>query len=256
MNKPICFVDLDDTLFQTQAKMTKHQLADPFCIAAVSPEGAPRSFMTQEQSHFVDWLSSSTHFIPVTARSTRELNLVNLRFNSWKVAAHGGVIIRPTGEADSVWQNDVVMKLNEYSTQLNAMYLFLIRRQTTSQDITIKLYTEYEDVPIYLSVKLGDNCPPGTAGSLVKEMELEFDTKKYRVHVNENNIHWLPCCIDKGHAVECLLKILKNEYGQIPVLGFADSINDLGFLKHCSWFGLPQHSQLAGLTKNNLNILE
>ncbi|WP_411753498.1 hypothetical protein [Serratia sp. (in: enterobacteria)] len=251
MNKPICFVDLDDTLFQTQAKMTKHQLADPFCIAAVSPEGAPRSFMTQEQSHFVDWLSSSTHFIPVTARSTRELNLVNLSFNSWKVAAHGGVIITPTGEADSVWQNDVVMKLNEYGTQLNAMYHFLIRRLPKGQDITVKLYTEYGDVPIYLSLKLGDYCPLDTAEILVAEMHREFDTKRYRVHKNENNIHWLPLCIDKGHAVECLLKILKNEYSQIPVLGFADSINDFGFLKHCSWFGSPQHSQLASLTKKH-----
>ena len=251
MNKPICFVDLDDTLFQTQAKMTKHRLADPYCIAAVSPEGVPRSFMTQEQSHFVDWLSSSTHFIPVTARSSRELSLVNLSFNSWKVVAHGGVIITPTGEAESVWQNDVVMKLNEYGTQLNGMYQFLIRRQPEGRDIAVKLYTEYEDVPIYLSVKLGEYCPLDIADSLVKEMHSEFDMRRYRVHINENNIHWLPCCIDKGHAVEYLLKMLKNEYGQIPVLGFADSINDLGFLKHCSWFGLPQNSQLAALTKKN-----
>ncbi|MBL5862150.1 hypothetical protein JBO49_16215 [Serratia fonticola] len=254
MNKPICFVDLDDTLFQTQAKMTKHRLADPYCIAAVSPEGAPRSFMTQEQSHFVDWLSSSTHFIPVTARSSRELSLVSLRFNSWKVVAHGGVIITPTGEAESVWRNDVVMKLNEYGTQLNAMYQFLIRKQPEGQDIAVYLYTEYENVPIYLSVKLGEYCPLDIADSLVKEMHSEFDMRRYRVHVNENNIHWLPCCIDKGHAVEYLLKILKNEYGQIPVLGFADSINDFGFLKHCSWFGIPQYSQLAALTKNNLSV--
>lgn len=254
MNKPICFVDLDDTLFQTQAKMTKHRLADPYCIAAVSPEGRPRSFMTKEQSHFVDWLSSSTHLIPVTARSSRELSLVNMKFMSWKVVAHGGVIITPTGEADAVWQNDVVMKLSEYGTQLNAMYHFLIRRLPKGQDIAVKLYTEYGDVPIYLSVKLGDSCPLETAESLVKEIHSEFDTRRYRVHVNENNIHWLPCCIDKGHAVECLLKILKDEHSQIPVLGFADSINDLGFLKHCSWFGLPQNSQLAALTKSNPGI--
>ena len=245
MSKPISLVDLDDTLFQTQTKMSRHRLADPFCIAAVTQDGVARSFMTQEQYHFVNWLLSSTHCIPVTARSTAELERVNIRFRSWKIVAHGGVIITPTGETDKVWQDRVVSRLAPCAAPLRAMRHFLAGLLPDRHQASVRLCTEYHDVPVYLAVKFQDTPPAHSVDDLMDKVQAEFGTEGFHVHRNDNNLHWLPCCIDKGLAVEYLLEILRKEYGPIPVVGFADSVNDYGFLKHCTWLGFPVHSQLA-----------
>lgn len=244
MSKPVSFVDLDDTLFQTQAKMRHHD-DGPLYIAAFDRNGRPRSFMTQEQYLLTDWLLSSTHCIPVTARSTAELERVNLRFRSWKVAAHGGVMITPTGETDKVWQDRVVSRLAPCAAPLRAMYHFLAGLLSDRHQASVRLCTEYHDVPVYLAVKFREGLPAHSVDDLVGKMQAEFGTEGFHVHRNDNNLHWLPCCIDKGHAVEYLLEILIKEYGPIPVVGFADSVNDYGFLKHCTWLGFPGCSQLA-----------
>lgn len=245
MNKPISLVDLDDTLFQTQAKISRCHLGEPFCIAAVTQDGVARSFMTQEQYYFVNWLLSSTHCVPVTARGTAELERVNIRFSSWKVVTHGGVIITPTGETDSIWRDRMVSALVRYATQLRAMHHYLADLLPDRHEASVRLCTEYHDVPVYLAVKFRDTPPAHSIDGLVDNVQAEFGAESFHVHRNDNNLHWLPDCIDKGYAVEYLLEILRKEYGQMPVMGFADSVNDYGFLKHCTWLGFPGHSQLA-----------
>lgn len=249
MSKPVSLVDLDDTLFQTQTKMSRHQQAEAFCIAAVTQDGVARSFMTQEQYHFVNWLLSSTHCVPVTARSTAELERVNIRFRSWKVVAHGGVIITPSGETDSIWQDRMAAALIQYAARLRAMRHFLADLLPDRHQASVRLCTEYHDVPVYLAVKFQDTPPAHSVDDLMEKVQAEFGTAGFHVHRNDNNLHWLPCCIDKGLAVEYLLETLRKEFGPIPVVGFADSVNDYGFLKHCTWWGFPGHSQLARRVK-------
>jgi hypothetical protein len=244
MGKPISLVDLDDTLFQTQVKI-RHHYDGPLYIAAFDRNGRPRSFMTQEQYFLTDWLLSSTHCIPVTARSTAELERVNIRFRSWKVAAHGSVVITPLGETDSVWQDQMVAALAQYAARLRAMHHFLAGLLPDRHQASARLCTEYHDVPVYLAIKFRDIPPAHYVDGLVDKVQAEFGDEGFHVHRNDNNLHWLPCCIDKGLAVEYLLEILRKEYGPIPVVGFADSVNDYGFLRHCTWWGFPGHSQLG-----------
>jgi hydroxymethylpyrimidine pyrophosphatase-like HAD family hydrolase len=254
MTKPLCFVDLDDTLFQTQAKMEKHVLSDPFCVAAVTQEGLPRSFMTQEQHHFFEWLLSSTHLIPVTARSTEELSLVELEFKSWRIASHGGIIITPSGEVEPVWRNEVMERLERgYSADLKAMAYFLTEILSGNPDMTVTLHTEYGNkMPIYLSLKSQEGLSFEMAEVLRGDMYAEFDIERFYTHHNENNLHWIPNCVGKGSAVRYLLEILKGQFDHSPVLGFADSISDYDFLRYCSWFGYPAHSQLAALIEDTV----
>jgi hypothetical protein len=207
--------------------------------------------MTQQQYDFFEWLLYCTHCIAVTARSSAELDLVNLKFRSWKVAAHGGVIIRPSGETDDVWQERMVSALAPYSEVLRAMQHFLVSllsdrcKPHVADGASVSLCTQYQDVPVYLAVKFRKCFPAHDVKTLVDKVQAEFGKEDFQIHHNNNNLHWLPRCIGKGRAVEYLLEILRKEYGPVPVVGFADSVNDYGFLKHCSWLGFPRYSQLA-----------
>ena len=65
-HKPLVFVDLDDTLFQTHRKQ---QPTEQHKIATTDKHGEPLSFMNQKQQFFVNWLLESADVVPVTARS-------------------------------------------------------------------------------------------------------------------------------------------------------------------------------------------
>ena len=64
--KPLIFVDLDDTLFQTNRKSPPTPLHK---IATLDQFGEPLSYMLPKQQIFVNWLLASADVIPVTARS-------------------------------------------------------------------------------------------------------------------------------------------------------------------------------------------
>lgn len=51
-NRPLVFVDLDDTLFQTARKMGD----EPRFAATLDVDGQPNGFMSATQKSFVEWL--------------------------------------------------------------------------------------------------------------------------------------------------------------------------------------------------------
>ena len=55
-NRPIVLVDLDDTLFQTIRKMRQEYGFSPVRVGALDRTLKPRSFLSQKQVYFVDWL--------------------------------------------------------------------------------------------------------------------------------------------------------------------------------------------------------
>lgn len=64
-------------------------------------------------------------------------------------------------------------------------------------------------------------------------------------HVNGNNLALLPDGLAKRVAVEHLLELDRQQNGVRPVLGFGDSITDLGFMQLCTFWSTPAQSQLA-----------
>jgi hypothetical protein len=64
--RPLVFVDLDDTLFQTARKMPEGVAR---AVATLDVNGQPNGFMTPVQQALVDWLLGSADVVPVTARS-------------------------------------------------------------------------------------------------------------------------------------------------------------------------------------------
>lgn len=248
MIKPLCLVDLDDTLFQTRPGLLRRKpgFSAPLIPVALDQQGKPRSFMTQEQHYFFTWLRESTHLIPVTARSRAELARVTLDFCSWKIAAHGALIIRPDGETDTGWRNCLLTELREGTASLQALYRHVRQQLKRHENLTITLHTEY-DCPVYLGVKMHDFVPAQERKEIRTALAGLLSLPGFQVHQNNNNIHWFPPCINKGLAVSYLLNRLRGQDDVLPVLGFADSASDYSFLRQCSWYGLPSHSQLDTL---------
>ena len=66
INRPLVFVDLDDTLFQTARKMVE---GTPRTIATLDVHRQPNGYMSPVQHSFINWLLASADVVPVTARS-------------------------------------------------------------------------------------------------------------------------------------------------------------------------------------------
>jgi len=65
------------------------------------------------------------------------------------------------------------------------------------------------------------------------------------IHGNGNNLAFLPNGLAKRLAVQELLRRDIELNGERPVLGFGDSITDLGFMDLCHMWATPARSQLA-----------
>lgn len=250
MHKPVCLVDLDDTLFQIPDKMKSGPKQKSLTPAAVDEQEKPRSFMTQKQHHFFSWLQKNTILIPVTARSRSELTRVRLEFQSWKIAAHGGLIIRHDGKTDESWKEQLIGQTEKMADPLTVLHQRVVSRLSQFNDLSVTLYREY-NLPLYLAVKI-NNANKQKTREIIDYLTAESSGPEFKMHHNNNTIHWLPHYLNKGRAVEYLLNRLRDRNDSLVVLGFGDSASDYSFLRQCSWFGLPSGSQLDCLLQDYL----
>jgi len=120
MSRPMVFVDLDDTLFQTLRKCPPDEPHEHLTLAAQATNGA-HSMMTRRQKALVDWLIASAETIPVTARSTEAYSRVAIGFQSFAILANGAVILGPDGAADAEWAEVMARDLGGFEETLEAL---------------------------------------------------------------------------------------------------------------------------------------
>ncbi|CBJ80904.1 conserved hypothetical protein [Xenorhabdus bovienii str. Jollieti] len=257
MIKPVFLTDLDDTLFQTRRKIKKAPDIESCRVGALDRKYSPCSYMTEEQSILIDWLLAYAEVIPVTARNTEQLSRVKIPFNSWRIAAHGAVLLTPESTLDQEWQAHILAELTPYRDQFRELE-HLSHRLIAAHGIEAwaRIDYEYGDVPVYLVIKHRDcNRLEGLdvlAENITQEMADVFDSGNFYLHQNNNNLTLLPKCIDKGLATRHLLTRLRTERGVFPIIGLGDSLSDHRFMKLCNWFGMPQHSQFANTLMTSL----
>lgn len=239
---------MDDTLFQTKRKILSDDLMvqQGLIVAALSRQRLPQSFMTEEQSNFVQWLLNYANVIPVTGRSTEEFNRVQLPFTYWSITTHGGVILTPEGEIALEWRDYLGPLIKKKCGDLHQIKKTIEKIITNEGvDAFVRIVYEYDNIPMYLIIKHSDSSKEKELDFIADKINNNTLKKDYYIHHNGNNISIIPTCISKGHAVEWLFKKLKTSEICIPIIGLGDSLSDYSFLKECSWFAIPKRSQFA-----------
>lgn len=243
--RPLIFVDLDDTLFQTARKI---QPDTPRHAAALDVSGQPNGFMSHVQKAFVDWLLASADVVPVTARSTDVYRRVKLPFAHGAVCSHGGIMLQADGVRDPAWAARMSLRLEPLQTRLHELARTTL---TLGQEMGLSLrcwVVEESGLGQYVVTK-HNGSDDGVLASVLAEVQSGELLEGMHVHANGNNLAFLPQGLAKRHAVHEWLRRDRALHGERPVLGFGDSITDLGFMQVCDFWATPAGSQLANLVE-------
>jgi hypothetical protein len=114
--RPLVFVDLDDTLFQTARKMPEGVAR---AVATLDVNGQPNGYMTPVQQALVDWLLGSADVVPVTARSVEAYSRVRLPFSLGAICSHGGTMLGGQRQLDSDWHGVMADALAPFQERLH-----------------------------------------------------------------------------------------------------------------------------------------
>ncbi len=235
--KPYIFVDLDDTLFQTNRRIVP---SDNFKIATIDKSGQPLSFMNPKQQRFVAWMGQTGHLIPVTARSVEALSRVKLNFHHGAVCSHGGTVLNADGSVDQVWHQQVETVLQPYQKLLVELTDLLLKAAASHGSIRTWVVEE-NGLGLYAVAK--QNQPDALfLRQLISALPDEYRSQFY-MHSNGNNLAIIPHAISKASAVRYMLDHKLSDLENSFLLGFGDSLSDLGFMAECDWFGMPKSSQ-------------
>jgi hypothetical protein len=242
---PIALVDLDDTLFQTKRKVP-HLNDDDLVLASVATNNS-HSYMTKTQAVFVEWLIASTEAIPVTARSSDALSRVTIPFGSYAIVSNGAAILGPNGNPDEEWHAIVSDGLRP----LEGFFAGLLASGTSKAadlGVSIRSWAVMEgDLAAYVVFKENDGD-----GSRLQEIAPIVEIDGWVRHHNGNNIALIPPVISKRLASEFLIKRLRAETPNRPVIGYGDSVSDFSYLSLCDWWGAPGKSQLSALVAEGM----
>lgn len=235
--KPYIFVDLDDTLFQTNRRCMPD---DDFTIATTDKSGNPLSFMNPKQKMFVDWMNHTGKLVAVTARSVEALSRVKMQFNYGAVCSHGGTVLNSDGSVDREWHAQVETALKPYQWLLEKLPELLLQAATAFGSIRTWIVEE-NGLGLYVVAK--QNEPTALfLRELINHLPPEYRSKFY-IHSNGNNLAIIPRAISKALAVRYVLQHKLADRDDSFLLGFGDSLSDLEFLAECDWLGLPKSSQ-------------
>ncbi|WP_109511419.1 trehalose phosphatase [Pseudomonas ovata] len=245
--RPLILVDLDDTLFQTARKtapdIEKH-------VATVDITGNANGYMTNVQRSFVNWMLANADVVPVTARSVEAFSRVRLPFTAGAVCSHGGVMLDAAGKLDQDWHAQMQDTLAPYQARLHELSAATL---AIGQEMGISLrgWVVEEARLFHYVVTKHNESDDSVLDRVLAEVQARGLLEGLHIHGNGNNLAFLPEGLAKRHAVQEWLRRDRAVNGERPVLGFGDSITDLGFMNDCHWWATPARSQLARLVQEH-----
>lgn len=238
----IAFVDLDDSLFQTAAKLDP---GNATAVRAIGKAGEAISFSSPIQDALFALLKEAGTIIPVTGRTDDALQRVLLPFSSFRITHHGAMLrdrdLRPT----ATWQEQIrprMLVAQEAMLDVSAA----VSAQLTTWRARLTVH-QSEGLATYLSIKLDD---PFGVFPLAEWSEtlLPFtgDAGPCRWLVHGRQAAVLPHGVGKRQAVEIVKADLQAQ-GDSLFLGLGDSLSDGPFLRACDFCIVPSGSEIAAL---------
>lgn len=246
-NRPLVLIDLDDTLFQTARKMPE---ADPLRYpASYDVNGGVSGYQTQVQKDFLEWLLAVADVVPVTARSAEAFGRVHLDFTGAAICSHGGLILNPDRSVNEQWHALMGDKLATYQERL-PMLCEAALDIGSQNGLSLRGWVVEEANQRHYVVVKHNNGSDTDLAFVLEELRNAGLLEGLHTHANGNNLALLPVGLSKRAAVAHYLMI---EQAERPVLGFGDSITDLGFMNLCHFWSTPAKSQLAALVEESLD---
>lgn len=242
-NRPLIFVDLDDTLFQTARKMVAGTERH---VATLDVQGQPNGFMSPVQKQFIGWLLATADVVPVTARSVEVFGRVDIPFAHGAICSHGAVMLNADGKADLEWHARMTSKLESFQQRLPALSERTLAAGTENgMSLRGWVVGEY-GLATYVVTKHNETCD--SVLQLVSQCIFDEGLLDgMYVHRNGNNLAFLPNELNKRFAVQEWIRRDIAINGERPILGFGDSLSDLAFMNECHWWGTPNRGQIAAL---------
>lgn len=240
---PVCFVDLDDTLFQTARKNPDHSGV----VSAIDRDNQPRSFFTHTQHQWMQWLLAHAHVIPVTARDRQQYQRVTIPFTSWAIVSMGAVLLTPDGRVDSEWEEYVITRARPREQIIrNIAHWCESMARNCDSPLSIRLITEYSDLAVMLVIKTASH---EQAHSIRDAVRSELNSRAGSDHgwhcvQHDRQVTVFHSELTKRHATAFLLNRLHREHGPFPTMGYGDNLSDYGFMSLCDWRGIPADSAI------------
>ena len=240
-NRPLALVDLDDTLFQTARKMPEGAERFP---ASFDVSGNVSGYMSKVQKQFVEWLLMGCDVVPVTARCAEAFSRVRLDFASAAICSHGAVILNPDRSVNADWHAIMTETLRDYQRRLPELCAAALQLGE-EQGISLRGWVVQEGQQQHYVVIKHNTGRDSDLAAVLKQIKARGLIEDMHVHTNGNNLALLPKGLSKRAAVAHYLTLDSQLNSGRPVLGFGDSITDLGFMDLCHFWSTPARSQLA-----------
>ncbi len=245
--KTYVFTDLDDTLFHSLRKVDcpEEKLEqENFKPMAVSKEGKALSYSSPKEQGLLA-LFKDASIIPVTARNLDAFERVSLPSCRGAILNYGATILLEDKTEDLVWKKSVEEKLSPFQKPMEDILQRLIDFAAEQHlEIRPRLIAQ-DSLHFYVVIKNkdpeNDHLP-----FIVESASVFLDTAEdWFVHHNDNNVAFIPLCLNKAHAlkyyIDTYIKPLGEEY---MTFGFGDSLVDLDFMSLCDYALVPQTSQI------------
>jgi predicted mannosyl-3-phosphoglycerate phosphatase (HAD superfamily) len=241
---PVILTDLDDTLFTTMKGYREH---DPAALRQASEAAnGNHSWICPRREALLDWISAGATVIPVTARSESAYRRVKLDFTEGAILSNGAVILDRDGEEDLAWKRRTEICCRTAQAALEDVAR--IRSAWDSGgDWTRLLRHERDGVLLGVTVKSNIEREEDALAILAGFREVVSNMPEIgsvEVHLNGNNLGFVPMGISKRAAVEAMIANRPDLQGR-PLVGAGDSVTDLPFMELCDFALIPRGTRNA-----------
>ncbi len=239
------FSDLDDSLFQTLRKIPKTEesnLQNYIPVDWINDKAL--CFMSPRQKSLLS-LFKAAQIIPVTARNLEAFKRINLPFSHGAILNYGATILLPNGEEDLKWKKKIFQDLNPFQSELENLFNKILEF-SGEHNLEIRArIIGINDCMFYVVIK--NQSPENDFLEILVQNMHKFISEKnnWFIHLNGNNLAFIPICLDKANAVEYLIDTHIAPFGDdYLTFGLGDSIVDINFINKCHFGIIPNNSQI------------